>query len=222
MLAVLYDVHGNLAALDAVLDEARAADADRFVLGGDYCIYGPWPRETLERLQSLPEASWIRGNTDRALLGEDDLFGGAYNFARDQLGREQVEWLHTLPERVAFGGELFCHASPLSDEETFGPEPGLDDQRLLAGERRRVIVFGHSHVQFRRPGPDQTDLVNPGSVGLPLDGDTRAAWALRSPDGSIELRRTAYDVDSAIARLAPLGTEWAAITARRLASAQNG
>jgi diadenosine tetraphosphatase ApaH/serine/threonine PP2A family protein phosphatase len=209
VLAVLYDVHGNLPALEAVLDDARAAGADRFVLGGDYCLDGPWPRETLERLQSLPEASWIRGNTDRALLGEDDLLGGAYTFAREALGREQIEWLHMLPERVAFGGELFCHASPLSDEETFGPEPAADDERLLAGEHRRVIVFGHSHVQFRRAGPARTDLVNPGSVGLPRDGDRRAAWALRSPDGTIELRRTEYDLAPTVARLRELGTEWA-------------
>ena len=152
MLAVLYDVHGNLPALEAVLADAQAAGADRFVLGGDYCIDGPWPRETLERLQSLPEASWIRGNTDRALLGDDDL-DGALTFAREVLGRGQLEWLQALPERAAFGGELFCHASPLSDEETFRPEPDADDERLLAGEQRRVIVFGHSHVQFRRPGP---------------------------------------------------------------------
>lgn len=206
---MLYDVHGNLPALEAVLDDARAAGADRFVLGGDYCLDGPWPRETLERLRSLPEASWIRGNTDRALLGEDDLFGGAYTFAREALGRERIEWLHTLPERVAFGGELFCHASPLSDEETFGREADADDVRLLAGEHRRMIVFGHSHLQFLRPGPAQTELVNPGSVGIPRDGDPRAAWALRSPDGTIEFRRTEYDVARTVARLRELGSEWA-------------
>ena len=83
-------------------------------------------------------------------------------FTRNALGREQIEWLHALPERVAFGGELFCHASPLSDEETFGPEPGLDDERLLAGEHRRLIVFGHSHVQFRRPGPAADGARQPG------------------------------------------------------------
>jgi len=221
VLAVLYDVHGNLPALEAVLDDARAAGADRFVLGGDYCVWGPWPRETLERLQALPEASWIRGNSDRALLGEDDLYGpdGAYTFTRDLLSREQMEW---LPERVAFGGELFCHASPLSDEETFGREPGPADERLLAGEHRRLIVFGHSHLQVRRPGPAETVLVNPGSVGLPLDGDRRAAWALRSPDGGIELRRTAYDSAPVIARLREIGTEWAEFASRQLESADRG
>ena len=226
MLAVLYDIHGNLPALEAVLADARAAGADRFVLGGDYCVWGPWPRETLELLQALPEASWIRGNSDRALLGEDDLSGpdGAYVFAREALSRDQIEWLHTLPERLAFGGELFCHASPLSDEETFGPEPAAADERLLAGEHRRVIVFGHSHHQFRRPGPAQTQLVNPGSVGLPLDGDARAAWGLRSPDGAIELRRTEYDGSAVIERLREIGSEWAELAARRLetASADGG
>jgi len=224
VLAVLYDVHGNLPALEAVLDDAFAAGADRFVLGGDYCVWGPWPRETLERLQALPAASWIRGNSDRALLGEDDLFGpdGAYTFTRGALLREQIEWLHALPERVSFGGELFCHASPLSDEETFGPKPGLGDERLLAGEHRRLIVFGHSHIQFRRPGPAETVLVNPGSVGLPLDGDTRAAWALRSPDGEIELRRTEYDSAPTSAELRAIGTEWAEFAARQLESADRG
>ena len=209
MLAVLYDIHGNLPALEAVLDDARAAGAEGFVLGGDYCVFGPWPAETLERLQALPGATWIRGNTERELLGEDDLCDGAFVWARELLGRERIEWLHALPEQVAFGGELFCHASPLADDETFGPEPRPDDERLLAGERRRTIVFGHSHVQFCRPGPDETELVNPGSVGRPRDGDRRAAWALRSPDGTIELRRTEYDVDAVVARLRELGIAWA-------------
>ena len=214
MLAVLYDIHGNLPALEAVLEDARGAGAEGYVLGGDYCVFGPWPAETLERLQALPDATWIRGNTERELLGEDDLADGAFVWTRQQLGREPIEWLHALPERVAFGGELFCHASPLADEETFGPEPGPDDERLLAGERRRTVVFGHSHVQFRRPGPAETELVNPGSVGMPRDGDRRAAWALRSPDGSIELRRTDYDADAVIVHLRALGTEWAEATAR--------
>ena len=137
MLAVLYDIHGNLPALEAVLDDARAAGADRFVLGGDYCAEGPWPRETLERLQALPEAAWIRGNTDRMLLGDDELLDpdGWLAFAREALSRGQTEWLHGLPERLVLGSELYCHASPLSDEETFAPEPAPGDEALLAGEQ---------------------------------------------------------------------------------------
>ena len=101
-----------------------------------------------------------------------------------------------------------------------GREPAPGDERLLAGEQRRLIVFGHSHRQFRRPGPSQTELVNPGSVGLPLDGDRRAAWALRTPDGAIELRRTEYDAAPSIERLREIGSEWADAVALMLEHAE--
>jgi diadenosine tetraphosphatase ApaH/serine/threonine PP2A family protein phosphatase len=86
---------------------------------------------------------------------------------------------------------------------------------MLAGVRDRTVVFGHSHVQFRRSGPDGTELVNPGSVGMPLDRDPRAAWALRHEHGSFELRRTAYDVERAVARLRTLG-DWTDALVHRL------
>ena len=63
MLALLYDIHGNLPALEAVL--ADAGDVEGFVLGGDYAVAGAWPRETVERLKELENATWIRGNVDR-------------------------------------------------------------------------------------------------------------------------------------------------------------
>jgi diadenosine tetraphosphatase ApaH/serine/threonine PP2A family protein phosphatase len=75
-------------------------------------------------------------------------------------------------------------------------------------------VFGHSHLQFRRPGPNETELVNPGSVGMPLDGDTRAAWAVRRDDGGLELRRTAYDVERAVAKMREY--DWGERVAQRL------
>jgi diadenosine tetraphosphatase ApaH/serine/threonine PP2A family protein phosphatase len=78
---------------------------------------------------------------------------------------------------------------------------------MLAGEAQRTILFGHSHRQFRRPGPDGTLLVNPGSVGAPLDGDPRAAWALFD-DGEIHFRGTGYDVERAVAKMRSYG-EWA-------------
>ena len=65
MLAALYDIHGNLPALEAVLADADAAGADRFLLGGDYASLGAWPVETLERLRTLPSAGWLRGNWER-------------------------------------------------------------------------------------------------------------------------------------------------------------
>lgn len=222
MLGVLYDIHGNLPALEAVIAEARRAGASRWLLGGDYVVFGAWPRETLERLGELEEAAWIRGNTDRWLVDDGDYPGEAAPllWARGRLDPGQVEELFTLPARVGISGVLYCHASPLSDMESFAPQPEPGEERLLDGERRRTIFFGHTHRQFRRAGPNETDLVNPGSVGMPLDGDRRAAWALVHDDGTIELRRTEYDVARSAAALRGLGSEWAERIARRLERAE--
>ena len=220
-IAVLYDVHGNLVALEAVLEEAEGAGAASFVLGGDYASFGPWPRETAERLDALPAVVRIRGNVDRWLLEEPEAPPAATSFltpalaaAREALGPELVAWLHGLPELGDLDGIFVCHGSPLSDIESFAREPKEEDGRMLAGESERTILFGHSHVQFRRDGPNGTRLVNPGSVGMPLDGDTRAAWALYE-GGELHFRRTAYDVERAAAQVRTLG-DWARVIVHRL------
>jgi predicted phosphodiesterase len=208
--AILYDVHGNLAALEAVVAEVERAGVTEYVLGGDYSTFGPWPRETAERLEALPAIVRIRGNVERWLREEPDprpLVLAAVAAAQEALGPELVRRLYGLPERAELDGMLVCHGSPLSDVDSFAREPEDSEERLLAGEAGRTILFGHSHVQFRRPGPDETYLINPGSVGMPLDGDTRAAWALYR-DGELELRRTEYDVERAAAQMRTYG-EWA-------------
>jgi predicted phosphodiesterase len=212
--ALLYDVHGNLAALEAVLVEAEGGGATAYVLGGDYASFGPWPRETVERLETVPAAMRIRGNGERWLREEPEVPEDAREFvttaldaARDALGPELVDRLYGLPERGELDGILVCHGSPRSDVESFAPEPREDEERMLAGETHRTILFGHSHQQFERPGPNGTYLVNPGSVGMPLDGDPRAAWALYE-DGEITLRRTEYDVERAVAQMRTHG-DWA-------------
>ena len=80
----------------------------------------------------------------------------------------------------------------------------------------RTVVFGHSHQQFRRPGPNGTELLNPGSVGMPLDGDVRAAWAVRLDDRSFEFRRTEYDVERAVAGWRSLPGPFAELAAARV------
>jgi predicted phosphodiesterase len=208
--AILYDVHGNLVALEAVLAEAEQAGATEYVLGGDYATFGPWPRETAERLEAVPAVVRIRGNVERWLREEPDprpLVLAAVAAAQEALGAELVRRLYGLPERDEFEGMLVCHGSPLSDVDSFAREPEDGEERLLVGESGRTILFGHSHVQFRRPGPDETFLVNPGSVGMPLDGDVRAGWALYE-DGELELRRTEYDVERAAAQMRTWG-DWA-------------
>jgi predicted phosphodiesterase len=209
--ALLYDVHGNLEALETVLTEADREGVTAYVLGGDYSTFGPWPRETAERLEAVPAVVRIRGNVERWLREEPEvprpIVTAAVAAAREALGAELVRRLYGLPERGELDGILVCHGSPLSDVDSFAPEPEDGEERLLAGESGRTILFGHSHVQFRRPGPDETQLVNPGSVGMPLDRDTRAAWALYE-DGEFELRRTEYDVERAAAQMRTFG-EWA-------------
>ena len=195
MLALLYDVHGNLPALEAVLEDAREAGARRFLLGGDYALFGAWPRETVERLRGL-DAVWIRGNGERWTAAPDE----APEQVRDQiaccrelLGETLVAELAELPESHQADMALFCHGSPVSDVRTFLPEPADEDAELLAGVSARRVVFGHSHLPFRREGPGGVELFNPGSVGMPFDGDHRAAYALGGERGELERRRIAYD-----------------------------
>ncbi|HEV3479630.1 MAG TPA: metallophosphoesterase family protein [Gaiellaceae bacterium] len=217
MLAVLYDIHGNTAALDAVLAEAETTGADRYLLGGDYGTPSPAPQETLERLRALPNAIWIRGNGERWLreppLDRPEVMQ-VYEELSSGVPDDDVEWLYGLPERVELGGILYVHGSPISDVDSFPPEPSEDDARLVGDVHDRTIVFGHSHQQFRRPGPRNTDLVNPGSVGMPLDRDVRAAWA--TWDGDFTFRRTEYDVERAAFAYRSMGGDFGEFAARRI------
>ena len=218
VLGVLYDIHGNLPALERVLADAEQAGVHRWLLGGDYGTPSPWPNETLARLRELDDAVWIRGNGERWLFEppERPEVKEAYERFRGQVSDEEERWLFALPPRVELDGILYVHGSPLADDDSFAPNPGEDDERLLAGERDRTIVFGHSHQQFRRPGPNGTDLINPGSVGMPLDGDPRAAWATRSDDGEFEFHRTEYDVEQAASAYRAMGGDFGEMAAARI------
>jgi predicted phosphodiesterase len=215
-LALLYDVHGNLAALEAVL--ADAGDVDGYVVGGDVAAFGPEPKETLERLQSLADARWLRGNADRWLVEtptDRPEVWRALHETRVRIEWEDAEWLYARATQQEEGDVLFVHASPLTDVDTFGPAPHDEDERRLGGLSGRTVVFGHSHRQFPpREGPNATTLLNPGSVGQPLDGDPRAAYALLDA-GAFELRRVEYDHGAAAERMRSLGT-WAEAFARRI------
>jgi predicted phosphodiesterase len=202
VLAVLYDIHGSLPALEAVLEDAKEAAADAYLLGGDYGAWGPHPLECVALLRELPQTTWIRGNGERWTreppLDRPDVVE-LLRGRESGYGTEEG-WLYSLQERCELDGVLYVHGSPLSDVESFPVDP--DDERdvwMLNGIRDTTIVFGHSHLQFRRAGPAGTTLINPGSVGMPLDGDVRAAYALRHDDGEFELRRVEYDVERAAA-----------------------
>ena len=224
MLGLVYDVHGNLEALDAVLADAGEAGVGRFLLGGDYALFGPHPAETVERLRSL-DARWIRGNVDRWTAHEHEapdnpVVRGAIADCREMLGERTVADLAALPEWLADEGVRFCHASPVSDLESFFPDPAPDEEKLLGEAREALIVFGHTHLPFERTGPGGVRLVNPGSVGMPFDGDQRAAWAILHADGRIEHRRVAYDHEAAAAAVRALGAPWTDVAGRRIELAQ--
>ena len=225
--AVLYDLHGNLPALQAVLEDARHAGAERFVLGGDYALFGPFPAETVETLRALPDARWIRGNVDRWTAHpdeapDDELVRDAIAACRGAMDPAVVDELGTLDAQLVDADTRYCHASPISDMRSFMPEPSDDDDELLAGVEEPRVFFGHTHLQFQRARPDGTQLVNPGSVGMPMDGDVRGAYALVSESGEVELRRVPYDNRrAAAATLERFGdAEWARRTAGRLQTGQ--
>ncbi len=190
-VAALYDIHGNLPALDAVLAEV---DADVVVVGGDF-VAGPWPQETCERLRSLDgDVRFLRGNADREVVDEDP--GRAppelMEFVRARLSTDALEFLRELPLTVSVGRVLFCHATPRNDEEIFTRiSPDERWREALDGIDADVVVCGHTHVQFDRRIGD-VRLVNAGSIGMPYEAESGAYWALL--DGTeVELRRTTYE-----------------------------
>jgi predicted phosphodiesterase len=217
VLAILYDIHGNLPALEAAVADAEAAGADGWLLGGDFASWSPWPKETLDVLRGLHPTTWIRGNGERWLREPPaDRPEVVETLAESNPGVGSDEgWLYSLQTRVELDGVLYVHGSPLSDVESFAPEPQPGEERMLAGVRDRTIVFGHSHLQFRRPGPNGTQLLNPGSVGMPLDGDRRGAYALRD-GGEFEFRRIEYDVERVAAAWRAFGGGFGEMAAGRV------
>ena len=215
-VAAIYDLHGNLPALDAVLAEVEREDVDLVVVGGDV-VSGPLPRETLERVLALgPRARLLRGNADREVVAragrpaepDEDLWSARDRWAAGQLTPSQLELLAGLPTSFALevdglGPTRFCHGTPRSDEEILTrvtPEAAVLE--ALGGVSERVVVGGHTHVQYERTAGG-IRLVNAGSVGMPYEGQPGAYWALLGPD--VEHRRTAYDVDAAVARFRESG-----------------
>ena len=188
MIATLYDVHGNLPALEAVLAEIPAEAT--IVVGGDVCAGGGHPAEALERLRGLgSRVLWVRGNADRELTpGEPGLAPpGALDATRAALSEEQIAFLHALPPTVQIGDTLFCHATPRNDTDIFTertPEERI--AFLFEDVPAAVVVCGHTHVQFERTVAGRR-VLNSGSVGQPYEDEPGAYWTL-----DLVRRRTPY------------------------------
>jgi putative phosphoesterase len=194
-VAALYDIHGNLPALEAVL--AEVPEEATIVVGGDVAL-GGFPSETLELLRSLGErVLWVRGNCDRELTPGEPGFVSeeALQWARSRLSGEQIAFLHGLPPQVELEIEgvarvLFCHASPRNDVDIFiATTPEEHVAPLFARVAADLVVVGHNHVQFERT-VSGIRVVNAGSVGLPNEDEPGAYWALIGP--SVEHRRRQY------------------------------
>jgi putative phosphoesterase len=198
-VAALCDVHGNLPALEAVLAEVRSLDVDRIVCGGDV-VAGPFPRECLGRLREL-EAVFVRGNADRESPRAP---AGTWEWITSSVDAEAVEFLGRLPQSVSLGGVLYCHGSPRDDDEILTRvSPDERFRAALQGVEERLVVGGHTHVQFERT-VDGIRFVNAGSVGMPYEGKQGAFWALL--DGEVvDLRHTPYAIDAAVVSIRASG-----------------
>jgi putative phosphoesterase len=211
-VAALYDIHANLPALEAVLRALGREEVDRIVVGGDV-LPGPMPRETLACLGSLKvPVEFIRGNGEAAVLAQR---AGALSDRIPEHAREAIRWtaqqldrkherlISTWPQTACvevdgLGPVVFCHATPRSDTEIFTrltPENQL--RPMFAEIDARVVVCGHTHMQFDRMVGD-VRVLNAGSVGMPF-GAAGAYWLLLGPD--VQLRHTPYDLTAAAERI---------------------
>jgi putative phosphoesterase len=211
-VAAIYDIHGNLPALEAVLMDIRQAQVDHVVVGGDV-LPGPMPRETLARLLKLDiPVQFITGNGDRVvreqMAGREssevpEQFRAVIRWNAEQLRPEDEQMLAGWPKTVrvpieGLGEVLFCHATPRNDIEIFTRL--TSDERLLPvfeGLDVPVVVCGHTHMQFDRT-IGRIRVVNAGSVGMPFQ-EPGAYWLLLGPD--VQLRRTSYDLAGAAERI---------------------
>jgi predicted phosphodiesterase len=211
-ILALYDIHGNVDALEAVLADPRAAGADAVVVGGD-AVPGPFARATLARLDELgAPVHELRGNGEREVAeaigapapAGDDLAARTAAITAAELGDERARSLGELPLTVELDGVLFCHASPRRDDEMLTRLSSADRwEEALAGVSARLVVAGHTHQQDDRTVAG-VRFVNAGSVGLPYEGDGAARW-LWVADGAPDLRRTDYDAAGAGARMLAAG-----------------
>jgi putative phosphoesterase len=207
-IAAIYDVHGNLPALEAVMAEVRREGVDLVVVGGDV-LPGPLPVETLEYITSLDTPTrFLQGNGDREVRNqmagsESSILPPAWRdvmrWVAAQLTPDHARTLASWPatqsvEHETLGTILFCHATPRNDIEIFTREtPEANLLPVFAVTDAPVVMCGHTHMQFdRRVGT--TRVVNAGSIGMPF-GERGAYWALIGKD--VELRRTVYDFERA-------------------------
>ncbi len=218
-IAIISDIHGNQAALEAVLqDLERQLAVDHLVVAGDLCLNGPCPQEVLETVRGL-HCPVLQGNVDFEVVtmapdkGEKKRNTAAWT--REQIGQEGIDYLASLPHshRIAnsHGNDLLIvHANPLNLEDAIFPNASDSElERLLGGLDNGIgaMAFGHLHIAYTRRWR-HLFLVDVGSCGLPRDEDLRASYAILSWQANswmAEIRRVAYDVQAVVKQIKTSG-----------------
>lgn len=206
-IALLGDVHGNHLALAAVLNAARLQGVERLLSTGDLVGYYFWPREVLELLAGW-ELTIVRGNHEdmltqvrrdpTAFTGIERKYGTGLRTAVEQLSRQQLDWLESLPHPLALNIDgrsiLLCHGAPWDVDHYVYPDASDEDFERCAQREYDFVVLGHTHYPLER-SVGRTRIVNPGSVGQPRNRQPGAHWALLDTrTGLIESRREDYDI----------------------------
>ncbi len=234
-VVVFSDVHGNLAALEAVLKDAGPADA--YWCLGDLVGYGPEPNACVARVKALPNLRCVLGNHDAAVLGKMSI--NWFNteaqklivWTQGHLTAESVAFLSQLPEQIVMEYVTLVHGSPrapiteylLSAELAHRAFQHFETDFCFVGHTHQPVRWqredGHTEGHPAEPGKTcplhPRAILNPGSVGQPRDGDPRAAYALYDTEThQWTWRRVAYDVTSVQAQMHALGLS--AVNAERL------
>lgn len=234
-LAILADIHGNLAALHAVLADVRAVSPDMLVWGGDLVMNGPRPAATLALVRAV--GGWgVVGNTDLDVVAGEDPVSA---WTRAQIGADELEYLRSLPlmQRITPPNGtsprddlLVVHSTPRDCNDLLilavhplgtsftATTPLAEAQAMLNGERANLIVYGHIHYASEATINKQR-VKSVGSVGFPFDADQRAAYALVQWNGTnwqIEHRRVEYDWRAVIADIEQCIIPFAACYAERI------
>jgi putative phosphoesterase len=200
---VLSDIHGNLPALEAVLSDVEREQVDAIVVPGD-TISGPWAAEVFDLVSELG-ALVVRGNADREVIERSDRYGPLARWSADRMGDERLRVAASWPltseiELDGLGRVLVCHSTPASEDPIYTRmTPDAEVEKLFDGVEAKVVICGHTHMQYDRVLESGLRLVNPGSVGMPYDGERGAYWAVLGAD--VEFRRSAYDVEAAVAAI---------------------
>ena len=206
-IGLISDIHANLPALEAVLEDMP--DVDSIVCAGDVVGYNPWPRACLERTRELASVT-VQGNHDRTVetphrYAANRMAEAGLEHAKRELSGEQREWLAALPERTTFGDGryLLVHSHPERTGAYVYPREFPELRPYL--DEYDGLVLGHTHIQHESR-VDGRLLLNPGSVGQPRDGDPRAAYAvLDTESDEVDLRRIPYDIDRVVEEAEVIG-----------------